>query len=162
MIKGDAAGEIAAPLDGRWTEAIREAYADRVEAILASHIEGFRENVVARRAFSPADLEAMNVNLVGGDPYGGSCTIDQSFIWRPFVEHPEPRNIDPRALSNRRLDASRRRAFRRLGIRAGGASRMNRAGADSKSRGYGRAAERVRGASPLSAKSASTTSRPIF
>ena len=25
------------------------------------------------RAYSPADLEAMNVNLVGGDPYGGFC-----------------------------------------------------------------------------------------
>ena len=84
LIKGDAAGEIAAPLDGRWTEAVRERYADRVEKIIASHNEGFAENVVARRAFSPADLEAMNVNLVAGDPYGGSCTIDQSFIWRPF------------------------------------------------------------------------------
>jgi phytoene dehydrogenase-like protein len=83
-IKGDAAGEIAAPSDGRWTELIREAYADRVEKIVASHIDGFRDNVVARRAYSPADLEAMNINLVGGDPYGGSCTIDQSFIWRPF------------------------------------------------------------------------------
>jgi phytoene dehydrogenase-like protein len=26
----------------------------------------------------------MNVNLVGGDPYGGACSIDQFFIWRPF------------------------------------------------------------------------------
>jgi phytoene dehydrogenase-like protein len=26
----------------------------------------------------------MNVNLVGGDPYGGACTIDQFFVWRPF------------------------------------------------------------------------------
>jgi phytoene dehydrogenase-like protein len=85
VIKGDAAGEIAAPADGRWTEAVREAYADRIEAILAAHIDGFRENVVARRACSPADLEAMNVNLVGGDPYGGACSIDQSFIWRPFA-----------------------------------------------------------------------------
>ena len=38
-LKGDAAGEIATPADGRWTEAMREKYADRVEAILASHIE---------------------------------------------------------------------------------------------------------------------------
>jgi phytoene dehydrogenase-like protein len=83
-IKGDAAAEIPAPANGRWDEATRERYADRVERIVASHIEGFRENVVARRAYSPADLEAMNINLVGGDPYGGSCAIDQSFIWRPF------------------------------------------------------------------------------
>ena len=63
---------------------LREAYADRVEDILASHIDGFSATVLGRRAYSPADLEAMNVNLLGGDPYGGSSTIDQSFLWRPF------------------------------------------------------------------------------
>jgi phytoene dehydrogenase-like protein len=84
-IKGDAAGTLSAPPDGRWTQEIREAYADRVEAIVADHIDGFRDNVIARRAYSPADLEAMNINLVGGDPYGGSSTIDQAFIWRPFA-----------------------------------------------------------------------------
>lgn len=92
-IKGDAAGEIATPPDGRWSEAVREAYADRVEAILARHIEGFRDSVVARRAYSPADLEALNVNLVGGDPYGGSCGLDQFFLWRPFkstINHTTP------------------------------------------------------------------------
>ncbi|TIP25672.1 MAG: NAD(P)/FAD-dependent oxidoreductase [Mesorhizobium sp.] len=83
-IKGDAAGKLQTPADGRWTEALREAYADRAEAILASHIDGFKDSVIARRAYSPADLEAMNINLVGGDPYGGSSTIDQSFLWRPF------------------------------------------------------------------------------
>jgi len=83
-IKGDAAGKIDAPADGKWTDALREAYADRAEAILANHIDDFRQSVIARRAYSPADLEAMNVNLVGGDPYGGSSTIDQSFLWRPF------------------------------------------------------------------------------
>ncbi|MBI1203457.1 MAG: NAD(P)-binding protein [Rhodopseudomonas sp.] len=84
FIKGDAAGELAAPGDGRWSEALREAYADRVEAILASQIDGFRDSIIARRVYSPADLEAMNVNLVGGDPYGGYCGLDQFFIWRPF------------------------------------------------------------------------------
>ncbi|TIS67530.1 NAD(P)/FAD-dependent oxidoreductase [Mesorhizobium sp.] len=83
-IKGDAAGKLQTPADGRWTDALREAYADRAEAILASHIDGFKDSVIARRAYSPADLEAINVNLVGGDPYGGSSTIDQSFLWRPF------------------------------------------------------------------------------
>ena len=87
-IKGDAAGKLDAPADGKWTEALREAYADRVEAILASHIDGFKDSVIARRAYSPADLEAMNINLVGGDPYGGSSTIDQSFLWRPFKAQP--------------------------------------------------------------------------
>ena len=26
----------------------------------------------------------MNMNLVGGDPYGGFCGLDQFFLWRPF------------------------------------------------------------------------------
>lgn len=82
-IKGDAAGKLVVA-EGTWTEKLREAYADRAEAILASHIDGFKSSVLARKAYSPADLEAMNINLVGGDPYGGSSIIDQSFLWRPF------------------------------------------------------------------------------
>lgn len=82
--RGDAAGQIEVPADGAWTEELREAYADRIEAILARHIDGFAENVLARRAYAPSDLEAMNVNLEGGDPYGGHCGLDQFFIWRPF------------------------------------------------------------------------------
>ncbi|GGK42872.1 phytoene desaturase family protein [Salinarimonas ramus] len=84
IIKGDAAGEIDVPADGTWTEGVREAYADRIEARLAHHVEGFRDSVLARRVYSPADLEAANPNLVGGDPYGGSCALDQFFVWRPL------------------------------------------------------------------------------
>lgn len=82
VVKGDAAGEIAT--DGTWSEAVREAFADRIEAILRRHIRDFDRIRLARRAYSPADLEAMNVNLVGGDPYGGLCTIDQFFLFRPY------------------------------------------------------------------------------
>ncbi|WP_116085401.1 NAD(P)/FAD-dependent oxidoreductase [Tropicimonas sp. IMCC34011] len=85
-VKGDAAGVIETPQDGVWTEALREAFADRVEDILVQHIPDLRENIVARRAISPADLEGMNANLVGGDPYGGACTIDQFFTFRPFAD----------------------------------------------------------------------------
>ncbi len=83
QVKGDAAGEIAT--DGTWSEATREAFADRIEAILKRHIKDFDAIKLARRAYSPADLEAMNINLVGGDPYGGLCTIDQFFIFRPYA-----------------------------------------------------------------------------
>lgn len=83
-LKGDAAGQIAVEADGRWTETIREAFADRVEAILRQHVVNFDSAVIKRACFSPADLERMNVNLVGGDPYGGYCGIDQFFIWRPL------------------------------------------------------------------------------
>jgi len=80
-IKGDAAGEISR----RDWDAVREAFADRVEAILSRHIKDFEAIKLARRAYSPKDLEAMNINLVGGDPYGGACSIDQFFIYRPFA-----------------------------------------------------------------------------
>ena len=74
------------PGDGKWTDAVRERYADRVEAILTQHIDGFRALVLGRRVYAPSDLETLNTNLTGGDPYGGFCGIDQSFLWRPFKE----------------------------------------------------------------------------
>ncbi len=83
VIKGDAGGEIRAP-EGKWTDDVRERFADRIEGILERHIDGFSGSVLGRRAYSPADLEEMNVNLVGGDPYGGFCGLDQTFLWRPF------------------------------------------------------------------------------
>ncbi|MEP1930585.1 MAG: NAD(P)/FAD-dependent oxidoreductase [Roseibium sp.] len=84
FIKGDAAGQIET--DGSWNETTREAFADRIETILAQHIEDFSAVKLARRAYSPTDLAMINPNLVGGDPYGGACTIDQFFIWRPFSQ----------------------------------------------------------------------------
>jgi len=84
VLKGDTAGEIETPADGRWTETVREQYADRIEALLAAHIENFADIKLVRRVYSPADLETMNMNLVGGDPYGGHCGLDQFFLWRPF------------------------------------------------------------------------------
>jgi len=82
-IKGDAAGKIETGPE--WTEATREAFADRLEEILKRYIRNFDQIKLARRAYSPADLNDININLVGGDPYGGACSIDQFFIWRPFA-----------------------------------------------------------------------------
>jgi phytoene dehydrogenase-like protein len=83
-ICGDALGEIAAPADGRWTEEVRERYADRIIARLESLIPNLRRVVLGRRVLSPVDLEALNVNLEGGDPYSGACDLDQFLLWRPF------------------------------------------------------------------------------
>lgn len=82
VIKGDAAGQIQTTPD--WTEQMREAFADRIESILKRHIRNWDDIRLERRAYSPADLESMNINLVGGDPYGGACTMDQFFVWRPY------------------------------------------------------------------------------
>jgi phytoene dehydrogenase-like protein len=82
VLKGDAAGEIMT--DGVWTDNVRERFADRIQALIAGHADGFAESIIARRVYSPADLETLNMNLVGGDPYGGFCGIDQFMLWRPF------------------------------------------------------------------------------
>ena len=86
VVRGDAAGEIAAPEGGRWTAEVTRAFADRIEGILRRHIANFDAIALDRHVLSPADLEAMNCNLVGGDPYGGAASIDQFFLWRPFTD----------------------------------------------------------------------------
>lgn len=86
-VKGDAAGEIDVG-DGTWTEELREAYADRVVGRLGESIANLHEETLQRVVLSPADLESLNVNLVGGDIYSGSCALDQNLLWRPFAQAP--------------------------------------------------------------------------
>ncbi|MFZ0774541.1 MAG: NAD(P)/FAD-dependent oxidoreductase [Candidatus Sulfotelmatobacter sp.] len=47
---------------------------------------GFRDCILARRVFAPADLESMDANLVGGDIGGGTMDIRQ-FLFRPTWRH---------------------------------------------------------------------------
>ena len=86
-VRGDAAGELDIG-DGTWTEALREAYADRIVSRLGESIENLGSATLARKVLSPADLEAMNCNLVAGDIYAGSCALDQNLLWRPFAAAP--------------------------------------------------------------------------
>jgi phytoene dehydrogenase-like protein len=86
-VKGDAAGELDAG-DGTWTTALRERYADRIQARLAQHIPNLDSAVRKRVVMSPADVQASNINLEHGDPYGGSLALDQNFLWRPFAQQP--------------------------------------------------------------------------
>ena len=86
-VKGDAARELDVG-DGTWTEALREAYADRIVARLGRHIQNLERATLKRVVLSPADIAATNPNLVGGDIYGGSCALDQNFLFRPFAQAP--------------------------------------------------------------------------
>jgi phytoene dehydrogenase-like protein len=86
-VKGDAAGELVVG-DGVWTEDLRERYADRIQVRLARQIENLDSALRKRVVLSPADIEAANVNMVGGDIYSGSCALDQSLVWRPRPELP--------------------------------------------------------------------------
>ena len=50
---------------------------ERLEGQIERFAPGFRECVVARRVFSPAELESLDANLVGGDIAGGVMDLHQ-------------------------------------------------------------------------------------
>ena len=90
QIRDDLAGELA-PIVGTaegqpWSPEIRDAYAERVISQLEPHISNIRTAATGRLVLGPADLEAMNANLVGGDPYAGDCRVDQYALWRPLSQ----------------------------------------------------------------------------
>ncbi len=80
--KGDAGGELDTG-DGTWTQELRERYADRIQSRIAAHAPNLESSILARVAYSPADIAAANPNMPGGDIYSGSCALDQNLLWRP-------------------------------------------------------------------------------
>ena len=83
VIKGDLAHEID-PGDGTWNEERLNKYADRVLAQIAEQIPNLHSAIKAKVVLGPREIEAMNANLVGGDPYAGDCRVDQYAPWRPL------------------------------------------------------------------------------
>ncbi|MEV0379625.1 NAD(P)/FAD-dependent oxidoreductase [Nonomuraea sp. NPDC050643] len=61
---------------------------DAIETQIERYAPGFRDRVLARHAMGPAELEAGNPNLVGGDIGGGLASLGQ-FVRRP-VWSPAP------------------------------------------------------------------------
>jgi phytoene dehydrogenase-like protein len=57
-------------------------HADRVEAQVERFAPGFRDRILARHVLSPADMQARDANLIGGDVGGGSYRLDQ-VVFRP-------------------------------------------------------------------------------
>ncbi len=64
----------------------KENMLERLEDQIERFAPGFRGCILARRVFSPADLESMDANLVGGDIGGGVMDIRQ-FLFRPTWRH---------------------------------------------------------------------------
>ena len=58
---------------------------ERIEEQMERFAPGFRDVVLGRHAFSPADLERHDANLVGGDVNGGLADLKQLFV-RPTRE----------------------------------------------------------------------------
>ena len=59
---------------------------EALEAQIERFAPGFCDCILARRVFSPAALEKMDANLIGGDISGGSLDISQ-FLFRPTWRH---------------------------------------------------------------------------
>jgi len=59
---------------------------ERLEDQIERFAPGFCDCVLARCVFSPADLESMDANLVGGDVGGGVLDLRQ-FLFRPTWRH---------------------------------------------------------------------------
>jgi phytoene dehydrogenase-like protein len=59
---------------------------EKFERQIERFAPGFRECVAARRVFSPAAIEAMDANLIGGDIGGGAMDLRQ-FLFRPTWRH---------------------------------------------------------------------------
>jgi phytoene dehydrogenase-like protein len=58
----------------------------RIEAQIERFAPGFRDCILAKKVSSPAVLESMNENLVGGDISGGAMTMGQ-FLFRPTIHN---------------------------------------------------------------------------
>jgi phytoene dehydrogenase-like protein len=59
-----------------------EDMSERIVAQIERFATGFRDCTLARRVSSPADLEAMDANIVGGDIMGGAMNLRQ-LLFRP-------------------------------------------------------------------------------
>ncbi|HEY6303499.1 MAG TPA: NAD(P)/FAD-dependent oxidoreductase [Terriglobales bacterium] len=59
---------------------------EKLEDQIERFAPGFRDCILARRVFSPADLESMDANLVGGDIGGGAMDLRQ-LLFRPTWQH---------------------------------------------------------------------------
>jgi phytoene dehydrogenase-like protein len=72
--------------ESQWTDAAREAAADRVIDTVCRYAPNFKSAVIARQVHTPLDLER-KFGLVGGDIFHGKLTLNQLFSARPVLGH---------------------------------------------------------------------------
>ena len=61
---------------------------ERLENQIERFAPGFRDCILSRRVFTPADLEAADANLIGGDISGGAMNARQMLFrpsWRQYA-----------------------------------------------------------------------------
>ncbi len=69
--------------DGGWDD-VKESFADKCIEALEEYAPGARALILKKVVLSPADLEAINPNIVNADPGVGKASLDQSLSLRPF------------------------------------------------------------------------------
>jgi len=67
---------------GGWTEAAKNAFADRCFAVVERYAPGFTASVIDRQVLSPVDIEA-TFNLTGGNIFQGAMSLNKLFMFRP-------------------------------------------------------------------------------
>ena len=73
------------PRGASWDDVKTEVEALMI-ATVDRHAPGFADSVIARRSYSPLDLER-EFGLIGGDIFHGTLTLDQLFSARPVLGH---------------------------------------------------------------------------
>jgi phytoene dehydrogenase-like protein len=81
-IRGDA-GAGDGDVTGVWDDSDAQRMADRLEAQIERRAPGFRALVHARHIHTPATLQALDANLVGGAVNGGTAALRQQLFLRP-------------------------------------------------------------------------------
>jgi len=83
------------PRDLDWA-AQTPRWVERMEAHVEQYAPGFCQRILARHVLGPAELQARNANLVGGDVGGGTYRLDQ-VLFRPLPS-PSPYRTPIRGL----------------------------------------------------------------
>ena len=84
-VRGDARAD---GLQGRWgdpSSGDAERFADRMEERMERFAPGFRGRIRHRHIQSPADIEAADASLLGGDKGLGTAHLHQQLVFRPTI-----------------------------------------------------------------------------
>jgi phytoene dehydrogenase-like protein len=73
---------VPAPLEPQWWGSVREAFADRVLALVDEVAPGFSSAVLHREVLGPPELEAL-FGLTGGNIFHGAMSLDRLLFLRP-------------------------------------------------------------------------------
>jgi phytoene dehydrogenase-like protein len=75
--------DLAGSVTGDWEGGDGGEIADRMEAVIEERAPGFRGSIIARHVYTPASMQAEDLNLAGGALAGGTSQLHQELVFRP-------------------------------------------------------------------------------